>query len=89
LFSSKTRNVGVVAVRPEWSPSWLVLGVFGQRPEFWAWRPEVAQAGRLEPFRGNQAGDGYKAKNLPIAKERLYRAGARLAMVLNESFPAD
>jgi S1/P1 Nuclease len=38
---------------------------------------------------GAKLGDDYQAKSLPVAKERLYRAGARLAMVLNESFPAD
>ena len=28
---------------------------------------------------------GYQAKSLPVAKQRLYRAGARLATVLNEA----
>ena len=34
---------------------------------------------------GIKLGDAYQAKNLPVAKQRLYRAGARLAMVLNEA----
>jgi hypothetical protein len=35
---------------------------------------------------GVKLGDDYQAKSLPVAKERLYRASARLAMVLNEVF---
>jgi hypothetical protein len=35
---------------------------------------------------GTKLGDAYQAKSLPVAKDRLYRAGARLAMVLNEAF---
>jgi S1/P1 Nuclease len=31
-------------------------------------------------------GDEYQAKSLPVAKRRLYQAGVRLAMVLNEAF---
>ena len=36
---------------------------------------------------GAKLGDAYQAKSLPVAKQRLYRAGARLAWVLNEAFP--
>jgi hypothetical protein len=31
-------------------------------------------------------GDDYQARSLPVAKRRLYRAGARLAWVLNKEF---
>jgi S1/P1 Nuclease len=33
--------------------------------------------------------DDYQAKSLPVAKRRLYQAGVRLAMVLNEAFGED
>ena len=42
---------------------------------------------RMKP--GTKLGDAYQEKALPVAKERLYRAGMRLAMVLNEVFLAD
>jgi hypothetical protein len=35
---------------------------------------------------GAKLGDVYQAKSLPVAKRRLYRAGARLAWMLNEAF---
>jgi hypothetical protein len=35
---------------------------------------------------GAKLGDAYFDKNLPVVRERLYRAGARLARVLNECF---
>jgi hypothetical protein len=38
---------------------------------------------------GSKLADAYQEKALPVAKERLYRAGARLAMVLNEVWPRD
>ena len=34
---------------------------------------------------GAKLGDAYQAKSLPVAKRRLYQAGARLAWVLNEA----
>ena len=37
---------------------------------------------------GTKLGDAYQAKNLPVARQRLAQAGLRLAMVLNEEFPA-
>jgi hypothetical protein len=39
---------------------------------------------RMKP--GTKLGDAYQAKALPVAKERLYQAGIRLAMVLNGVF---
>jgi S1/P1 Nuclease len=36
---------------------------------------------------GAKLRDAYQAKSLPVAKERLYRASVRLAMVLNEVWP--
>ena len=36
---------------------------------------------------GTKLGDKYQETNLPVVKRRLYQAGARLAMVLNEAFP--
>jgi hypothetical protein len=42
---------------------------------------------RMKP--GTKLGDAYQEKALPVAKERLYRAGVRLATVLNEVFPAN
>ena len=38
---------------------------------------------RMKP--GTKLGDDYQAMSLPVAKRRLYQAGARLAMVLNEA----
>jgi hypothetical protein len=41
---------------------------------------------RIKP--GATLGDDYQARSLPVAKRRLYQAGApRLAWVLNEAFP--
>jgi len=37
---------------------------------------------------GQKLGDEYQARHLPVVRQRLCRAGLRLAMVLNESFPA-
>ena len=37
--------------------------------------------------RGQKLADAYQVANLPVARQRLYRAGIRLAMVLNEEFP--
>lgn len=36
--------------------------------------------------RGTKLGEPYQAKNLPVARRRLYQGGVRLAMVLNEVF---
>jgi nuclease S1 len=36
--------------------------------------------------KGQKLADAYQGKNLPIARQRLYRAGVRLAMVLNDLF---
>lgn len=36
--------------------------------------------------KGQKLADAYQAANLPIAHQRLYRAGVRLAMVLNDVF---
>jgi hypothetical protein len=44
--------------------------------------PETGQ--RLKP--GQKLGDRYFETNLPVVRKRLYRAGVRLAMVLNEAF---
>jgi hypothetical protein len=45
--------------------------------------PETGQ--RLKP--GQKLSDAYFNTHLPVAKRRLYQAGVRLAMVLNEAFP--
>ena len=39
---------------------------------------------RIKP--GTKLGREYYEKSLPVAKERMYRAGVRLAKVLNEAF---
>jgi nuclease S1 len=39
--------------------------------------------------RGTKLGEPYQAANLPIARQRVYLGGVRLAMVLNEVFSAD
>lgn len=44
--------------------------------------PETGQG--MKP--GAKLGDEYQAKSLPVAQQRLYRAGTRLAIVLNEAF---
>jgi hypothetical protein len=36
---------------------------------------------------GRKLGDEYQAENRPVVKPRLYQAGLRLAIVLNEAFP--
>lgn len=36
--------------------------------------------------KGAKLGEAYQARNLPVARERLYLGGVRLAMVLNEVF---
>jgi hypothetical protein len=35
---------------------------------------------------GQKLGDEYQAKHLPVVRRRLYQAGVRLAMILNEAF---
>jgi nuclease S1 len=42
---------------------------------------------RIRP--GTKLGEPYLAKNLPVARRRLYQGGVRLAMVLNEVFAED
>jgi S1/P1 Nuclease len=44
--------------------------------------PETGQ--RLKP--GQKLGDAYVNANMPVVRHRLYRAGVRLASVLNEAF---
>ncbi len=44
--------------------------------------PETGK--RLRP--GQKLGDRYLDENLPVVRQRLYRAGVRLAHVLNEAF---
>ena len=44
---------------------------------------DPATGQRIKP--GAKLGDAYQAQSLPVAKQRLYRAGARLAWVLNEA----
>ncbi len=48
---------------------------------------DPATGQRIKP--GAKLGDQYYEKSLPVAKRRLYQAGVRLAMVLNEVFPAE
>ena len=43
--------------------------------------PETGQ--RLKP--GQKLGDRYVEANLPVVRQRMYRAGVRLAHVLNEA----
>jgi hypothetical protein len=38
---------------------------------------------------GTKLGEPYQAANLPVARQRLYQSGVRLAMVLNEVFADD
>jgi hypothetical protein len=45
---------------------------------------DPATGQRIRP--GAKLGDAYQAANLPVAKRRLYQAGARLAWVLNATF---
>jgi nuclease S1 len=45
---------------------------------------DPATGQRMKP--GAKLGDAYQDANLAVAKRRLYRAGARLAWVLNEAF---
>jgi hypothetical protein len=45
---------------------------------------DPATGQRMKP--GTKLGDAYQEKALPVAKQRLYQAGVRLAMVLNEAF---
>jgi S1/P1 Nuclease len=34
---------------------------------------------------GQKLGDAYVTANMPVVRQRLYRAGVRLALVLNET----
>jgi hypothetical protein len=43
---------------------------------------DPAIGSRIKP--GARLGDGYKERNLPVVKRRLYQAGVRLAWVLGE-----
>jgi nuclease S1 len=45
---------------------------------------DPATGQRIKP--GTKLGLDYHTKNIPVAKERMYRAGIRLAKVLNECF---
>jgi hypothetical protein len=40
---------------------------------------------RIKP--GTKLADAYQEANLPVVRRRLYQAGIRLAMVLNEVWP--
>jgi nuclease S1 len=44
---------------------------------------DPATGQRMKP--GAKLADDYQAKSLPVAKRRLYQAGARLAWVLNDT----
>jgi hypothetical protein len=48
---------------------------------------DPATGQRMKP--GAKLGDDYQARSLPVAKRRLYQAGMRLAMVLNDVFAAN
>ena len=45
--------------------------------------PETGK--RIKP--GQKLADSYQEANLPVVRRRLYQAGVRLALVLNEAFP--
>jgi len=45
---------------------------------------DPATGQRMKP--GTKLADAYQEKSLPVVKERLFRAGVRLATVLNEAF---
>jgi hypothetical protein len=40
---------------------------------------------RFKP--GQKLADSYQEANLPVVRRRLYQAGVRLALVLNDAFP--
>jgi len=40
---------------------------------------------RIKP--GQKLADSYQKANLPVVRRRLFQAGVRLALVLNEAFP--
>jgi hypothetical protein len=42
---------------------------------------------RIKP--GTKLADVYQDQNLAVVRQRLYQAGTRLAMVLNEVWPDD
>ncbi len=58
---------------------WAIESLLASREAY----VDPATGQRMKP--GAKLGDVYQAKSLPVAKQRLYRAGARLAMVLNEA----
>jgi nuclease S1 len=60
---------------------WATESILASRKAY----QDPATGERIKP--GAKLGDAYQAKSLPIAKECLYRASARLAMVLNEVWP--
>src|SRR5207237_984302 len=48
---------------------------------------DPATGQRIKP--GAKLGDAYQQTNLPVVKRRLYQAGVRLALVLNEVLRAE
>jgi hypothetical protein len=42
---------------------------------------------RIKP--GTKLADAYQDANLPVVRGRIYQGGIRLAMMLNEIWPAD
>jgi hypothetical protein len=64
--------------------------------EDWATESLLAAKGAYEDpatgrkiMAGAKLGEAYQAANLPVVRRRLYQAGSRLAMVLNEVFADD
>ncbi len=53
----------------------------------WQAYQDPATGQRIKP--GARLGDAYQEASLLVAKRRLYQAGARLAIVLNEVFPEE
>jgi nuclease S1 len=60
---------------------WATESILASREAY----KDPATGQRMKP--GTKLGDAYQAKSLPVAKQRLYQAGTRLAMLLNELFP--
>ena len=56
-------------------------------PAGWQAYQDPATGQRIKP--GARLEDAYQKAGLPVAKRRLYQAGVKLAMLLNDVFPAD
>jgi hypothetical protein len=77
LDTKEDREVAMKGTVEEWATESLIAA----RQAY-----EVPETGKR--IRADQKpSDAYQEANLPVVRQRLYQAGVRLAMLLNEAFP--